>query len=269
MTGAAAGCVLAAGLALAGCGSAASSTGTATGTSSTDYSTASAGAATPSSGTPSPSTSAAAGGGSGSGNIASVPFPVALGNTWKFKITVGAENGTTVSKMTSVVPVSDGQQVTMTSTNDLLGSTTTTSSTYVFHSDGSIVYPLSQISSGQDVSVTGNGVVWPPASVIDSGTASHSDLKLSIKSGGQTISTTAHITVQGAGTQQVTVPAGTYTATVVNMTEAVAVDGFTVTIVVRTWLAPGVGPVKDEVIENEAGTDHVTATEELKSFTKG
>ena len=157
----------------------------------------------------------------------------------------------------------------MTGTITLLGTTTTHSSTYVFGSDGSITYPLSQFESS-GVSLSGSsGVFWPPAAVIDSGKPSTSQLKISISESGQKFSTTAHITVQGAGTQSVTVPAGTYDATVVNMTEAVSVEGVTVTIVVRTWLAPGVGPVKDEVISNEAGTDHVTATEVLESFTSG
>jgi hypothetical protein len=269
VTAIAAGCVLAAGLALTGCGSAASSAANSTASTTTGGSTASAAAST-SSGVPSASTSAAAGGGSGSS--ASVPYPVGVGNTWKYKVIVGTETGTTTDKMTAVVPVSDGQQVTTTSTSDLLGSTSTSTATYVFRSDGSIVYPLNGLdeSSGSNgVSVTGSGVVWPPASVIDSGKPTTSALKLSIKEEGKSLSTTAHITVQGAGTQTVTVPAGTYQATVVNMTEAFSFEGVSLTIEIRTWLAAGIGPVKDEVIENVAGTSHVTATTELESFTKG
>ena len=35
------------------------------------------------------------------------------------------------------------------------------------------------------------------------------------------------------------------------------------------WLAPGVGPVKSEVILHEGGTDHVAAENQLISFKAG
>jgi hypothetical protein len=73
----------------------------------------------------------------------------------------------------------------------------------------------------------------------------------------------------GAGTHNVTVPAGTYSATVVNMTMSETIDGITVGDTVRTWLASGVGPVKSEVILNEAGTQHVAAQDQLISFKAG
>jgi hypothetical protein len=65
------------------------------------------------------------------------------------------------------------------------------------------------------------------------------------------------------------VPAGTYQATVVLMTENVSVEGFAVTEEVKVWLAHGVGPVKDEVLTNSAGAEKVTVTEELESFKQG
>ena len=90
--------------------------------------------------------------------------------------------------------------------------------TYLFHADGSISYPLGSFSPGSGVTVTSNGVVWPPASVIASGKPSQSTLNISIKAAGQNLSTTAHVTVQGDGTATVTVPAGTYQTTVVLVT---------------------------------------------------
>ena len=79
----------------------------------------------------------------------------------------------------------------------------------------------------------------------------------------------AHVTVQGAGTQSVTVPAGTYNATVVNMTMSETIHGFAVSSEVRTWLATGVGPVKTEVILDEAGINHVLAEDRLISYKAG
>jgi hypothetical protein len=230
---AAAAAALAAGLALAGCGGAASSAG---------------GSATSST---------------------SVPFPVAVGNTWNYKITTGSESGTTVNKMTAVTPVVTGQQVTMLTTDHVGSVNGSAKETYLFHADGSISYPLGSFSPGSGVTVTSNGVVWPPASVIAAGKPSQSTLNISIKAAGQALSTTAHVTVQGAGTATVTVPAGTYQATVVLVTERLEIVGITASIQVKTWLAPDVGPVKELVTTDEGSTTSVVADEELLSFTKG
>jgi hypothetical protein len=237
--------VLAAGLALADCGGAASSSPAGSATS---------------------SATAAATAADGS---ASVPFPVAVGNTWNYKITTSGESGTTINKMTAVTPMAAGQQVTMLTTDHVGSVNGSAKETYLFHADGSISYPLGSFSPGSGVTVTSNGVVWPPASVIASGKPSQSTLNISIKAAGQTLSTTAHVTVQGAGTATVTVPAGTYQATVVLVTERLSIVGVTASIQVKTWLAPDVGPVMELVNTNEGSATSVVADEELLSFTKG
>jgi hypothetical protein len=106
-------------------------------------------------------------------------------------------------------------------------------------------------------------MTWPPAATgSSSGETSHTRT-------GQTLSTTAHVTVQGAGTATVTVPVGTYQTTVVLVTERLEIVGITASIQVKTWLAPDVGPVKELVNTNEGGATSVVADEELLSFTKG
>ena len=251
--------VLAAGLALAGCGSSGSSSPSGSATHSATA------AGTAASGTAAASTSAA----TSSGSSASVPFPVATGNTWTYNITTDGESGTTINKMTAVTPVADGQQVTMLTTDHVGSVNNSATETYLFHADGSISYPLGSFSPGSGVTVTSNGVVWPPASVIASGKQSQSTLNISIKAEGQSLSTTAHVTVQGEGTATVTVPAGTYQATVVLVTERISIVGITASVQVKTWLAPGVGPVKTQVVTDEGSASTIAATEELVSFTKG
>ena len=247
--------VLAAGIALAGCGSAAS----------THSATAAAARGTATSNN---SAASSAGGATGASS-ASVPFPVAVGNTWNYKITTFGESGTTINKMTAVTPASGGQQVTMLTTDHVGSLNASAKQTYLFHSDGSIGYPLGTFSPGSGVTVTSNGVVWPPASVIASGKPSQSTLNISIKAAGQNFNTTAHVTVQGDGTATVTVPAGTYQATVVLVTERLEIVGIPASIQVKTWLAPNVGPVKELVNTNEGGATSALANEELLSFTKG
>ena len=63
-----------------------------------------------------------------------------------------------------------------------------------------------------------------------------------------------------------TVPARTDQATVVQQTMAEAIFGHRVNTVVRTWLAPGIGPVQSEVLGKSLGG--LLVRQELKSFTK-
>jgi hypothetical protein len=253
LAGAAAVVAITAGLALAGCGGS-SSSGSAAGNS--------AGKSSPAA-SHSPSSS-----GSTTETTATVPFPVGVGDVWKYKTTYGR----TVNRMTAVTPVSGGQQVTMRSAITSLGSTSHTVAYYIVHSDGSISLPFSQFdtnSSGASVQLISGNIFWPPASELSSGQAYHDALKIAFSDDGMKQNVTAHVTVRGGGTQSVTVPAGTYSADVVNMTMAEKIEGISVSSVVRTWLAPGVGPVKTEVILHEGTTDHVAAVDELISFKAG
>jgi hypothetical protein len=203
----------------------------------------------------------------------SVPFPVGVGDTWTYSTSDSAgTTGTAVEKMAAVSPVSGGEQVTMDGTDDILGTTTTNTAYYIFHSDGSITLPFSQFNTGSttsDVKLLSGTLEWPSASALASGQTSTSTLQIQFSVNGQSEDATATITVKGAGTQSVTVPAGSYTATVVDMTMSETVEGIPVSDTVTTWLAPGVGPVKSEVMLNENGTSTVAATQVLTSFTQG
>src|SRR4029077_7244635 len=110
---------------------------------------------------------------------------------------------------------------------------------------------------------------WPSAAVINSGQPTNSTIEMALKAGGTAAQrVTAHVTVKGAGTATVTVPAGTYTATIVQMTEKYTVEGFTGSIEVQTWVANGVGPVRSEATITEGGHTVVVSDQKLVSFTK-
>jgi uncharacterized protein DUF3108 len=195
----------------------------------------------------------------GSGGMDTTLFPATVGNTWVYQ---NSSSGTTTNKVVSVTPDSDGQKVQI--STDLSSAGTATTLTYQFYSDGSIGVPY--VSTGsQAVTIKSGGVVWPSRAVLDSGQPHTSPLTIEIKFGGHSETVTSHVTVQGKGTQSVTVPAGTYQATVVSEKISEVVSGIKVNTVVTTWLAPGVGPVKSEVSTGE-GT---ITTEKLTSFTKG
>jgi len=105
------------------------------------------------------------------------------------------------------------------------------------------------------VPVTGGSVRWPDAAGLASGKAYHSVLRIQ---GGN-----ADVTVQGAGTASVSVPAGAYRASVVKTT--ITAQGQTVEVTV--WIAQGTGPVKSEVLIRAPGGTGLT-TYELLSFAK-
>ncbi len=78
-----------------------------------------------------------------------MPFPIAVGNTWKYTDTDGATVGTTVNTIAAVTPVSGGQQVKMDGTISNLGLTSHSSAYFIFHSDGSITYPFRPVQHEQ------------------------------------------------------------------------------------------------------------------------
>jgi hypothetical protein len=204
-------------------------------------------------------------GGSGS-SAGSTLFPVAVGEKWVYTDhgSFGTSN-TTVNTIKAIKPVSGGSLVTMADTSDIAGVRKPTQLTYMFYSDGSISVPFTQLEGGQ-VTIRSGSIVWPSASEIASGQSHSSVLAISIKTDGHRINEKVHVTVKGGGTQSVTVPAGTYQATVVEQTMAETVLGHRVNTVVRTWLAPGVGPVQSEVVGSSG--EGLLIRDELKSFSK-
>jgi hypothetical protein len=218
---------------------------------------------------------ASSGSGQGSGGstaVGSLLFPIAVGERWVYADHLGAlGSSTTVNTVKSVKPVSGGNLVTLTNAAHIAGvPSKPTTITYMFYSDGSIGVPFTQLSGGK-VTIRSGSIVWPPASAIASGQSHTSTLLVSVNSGGRVLNEKVHVTVKGGGTQTVTVPAGTYHTTIVEQTMAESFAGHRVTIEVRTWLAPNVGPVKSEVAgiggTAAAGTGPLVV-EDLKSFTK-
>jgi hypothetical protein len=243
-------------VALAGCGASASSSGVASGT--TPLATASSASSSPSATPVTTSSSPVTG---------STLYPIAVGNTWVYQTTTGAnaEGGLQTNKVLSVVPVAGGQRVTMSQTTGLHGVKTTSDENLIFYSNGKIAYP---VASG-DVSVLGSGVLWPTAAELASGQVFHSVLRIKVLKSGPVQDQDANVTVQGQGTSTVTVPAGTYQATLVTMTLSLKVGDETSTEVVQTWAAPGTGPVKTKVSLSTVDSTVLTSTDELLSFTKG
>ena len=194
----------------------------------------------------------------------SIPFPVAVGNTWVYRTTVGDQTGRTTNRIVSAGPVAAGYEVTMSSTTDVAGTATAAQPVYLFYPDGTIGYPVPPING---VSVAGGSIRWPDAAGLASGRAYHSVVRILDSQTGQYEN--ANVTVRGEGTTSVSVPAGTYQASLVNTVIAAKVGGSITTVEVAIWIAQGTGPVQTAVLIQSAGKIELTATNVLLSFTKG
>jgi len=190
----------------------------------------------------------------------SIPFPVAVGNTWVYQTTTESATGRTTNRIVFAGPGSAAYQVTMASTASITGTAQSGQAVYRFYPDGTIGYPL---PLGSGLSVPGGSVRWPDAAGLASGRAYHSVLRVQDSQTGQYEN--ANVTVQGGGTAYVVVPDGAYQASVVHMTIAAK----TVTVEVTNWIAPGIGPVKTVVLVHAAGKAGITTTDELLSFARG
>jgi hypothetical protein len=257
----------AAGLVLTGCGK---TTGTAAAGPASAATTS--GATTAAAG----STASAAASATGSQSSAtlssgSLPFPTTVGDTWKYSNSNGS---TSENKIASNTQVAAGQQIAMATTFTDTGTTTHDTYDYVVQPNGQISLPTSQFTSsiatsGISIKVLSGGIFWPSAAQLASGQPVHTTLTMEFTIAGKTQKITEHITSQGQGTQSVTVPAGTYSASVVSVQEAATFDGINTTIDDKTWLANGIGPVQSELINVDGGKTDLTNKEELTSFVKG
>jgi hypothetical protein len=257
----------AAGLVLTGCGKTSGSGAAAAGAT-----TGAPASAATTSGGGSTASAAATGSASQSSVVVSsgaLPFPTTVGDSWTYNNT----NGTTSeNKIASATQVAAGQQVTMDTTFKDNGTTTHDSYEYIIEPNGQIALPTSQFapsSSGVTFKVLSGGIFWPSAAQLASGQPVHTTLTMEFTVAGKTQTITEHITSQGQGTQSVTVPAGTFSASVVNVQESATIEGYNTTLDDKTWLASGVGPVQSELIDIDGGKTSITNKEELTSFVKG
>jgi len=197
-----------------------------------------------------------------------LPFPVAVGDTWVYRADTAVGGGTTstiTNKIIAVVSTSQGTRVTESYANSI-ATRTHQDLTWVFHPNGTITFPLTQ-NLGLQVVRSSGGIILPSAAQAASGKPYHSSLTLTFAEDGKQYTEVAHITMQGAGTQTVAVPAGTYqNATIIDGTFDMSLEGITIDLRLKFWIANGTGEVKSEVATGSATT---ATTLELLSFTKG
>jgi hypothetical protein len=208
--------------------------------------------------------------------IASIYYPVAEGNTWVYSIDYGTGSTVTDTEvMTKVVPDGEGGRVTIERTfvwDDGSQADVVSTVDYVFAADGSLTVPFQSIPSagGSTVTVQSGTMVWPTNAEFEAGTPKTGTIQATVETSGQTFAETVDFTISGAGTENVAVPAGSYTARKLSQALVISLPDLGVsglTVNATTWLAEGVGPVRTEVPDTMGGGS--TIVQVLKSFTPG
>jgi hypothetical protein len=197
----------------------------------------------------------------------SIPFPDAVGDTWLYQTRSSATggSGTTTTRIVAAGPTPVGYRVAMASTSDIAGASASTAPVFYFHADGTIAYPVTQVGG---ISVQ-SSVLWPDSAGLLYGYPYHSVLRVQDATGGSVQYENANVTVQGAGTTSVTVPAGTYSTLLVKMTFSMKLGNVATTAVISNWLAASVGPVKTQEVVSSGGKTQLVTTSELLKFGKG
>jgi hypothetical protein len=198
--------------------------------------------------------------------VTSNDFPAQVGDSWTYTENFGGRPITVRNQATAVTHVADGTEVTEKDTSNATGSPQTSTFTYIVHPDGSISVPLN-VNASTGSTVTSSGLYWPGPAQLASGQPVSETPVTTLTISGQRTTVTAHAVVRGEGTQTVTVPAGTYTATLVDDVLTEKIEGYTATTDTKTWLVSGVGIVK-QVVTSGSGSSAVTIQQELTSFTK-
>jgi hypothetical protein len=175
---------------------------------------------------------------------------------------------TVTERVTAVTQVSAGTEVTMSDADTAVAAAKPTTISWIVHPDGSISIPADFIG-GSTLKLKSGNLGWPGPAQLASGQPQTSTIVMTESVGGKSVTVTAKSVVKGDGTQSVSVPAGSYSATVVDDVQNEKVLGYPVTSDIKIWLANGVGPVKTEMTSGSGGTSALSEQEQLVSFTKG
>jgi eukaryotic-like serine/threonine-protein kinase len=144
-------------------------------------------------------------------------LPAATGNTWTYQTTFGGQASTSTETVTSATPAAGGQNVVLTTTSS--GSPPITN-TFLFQDNGQIT--AAQVS-GSGFSASTSGVIFTIPTKDDIVALKSFSNTATTTEAGQTV--TFSTTSAGAGTEQVTVPAGTFTAYRLTLTISFTIPG--------------------------------------------
>jgi len=198
----------------------------------------------------------------GTPTVASTVIPAQLGNTWVYAVDSSVlGKGTETARISAVRPVTGGQRATLSTSLRLAGSTKPFrfSSNFTLGADGSVTFATTSFMGAKLVS--GN-VNWPSPAALTPGRPRTSTVTGSFLG----FKTTERVTITNVGPATITVPAGSYQATLLEQTVTDHAGGRTV---IKAWVVNGIGEVKSETTVIVKGQHEVSNVETLTSFTKG
>ena len=194
--------------------------------------------------------------------VASTVIPAQLGDTWVYALDSSVlGKGTATARISAVRPVSGGQRATLATSLRLAGSKVPFrfSSDFTLGADGSVTFASTRFLGAKLASANVN---WPSPAALTPGHPHTSTVTGSVLG----FKTTERVTVTDVGPATITVPAGTYQATLLEQT---ATDPSGGRSVVKSWVVNGIGQVKTVTTVTVKGVRQVSSVETLTSFTKG
>ena len=193
---------------------------------------------------------------------ASTVIPAQLGDTWVYAVNSSVlGKGTETNRISAVTPVAGGQRATLATSLRLAGSKVPFrfSSDFTLGADGSVTCASTRFLGAKLASANVN---WPSPAALTPGHPHTSTVTGSVLG----FKTTERVTVTDVGPATITVPAGTYQATLLEQT---ATDPSGGRSVVKSWVVNGIGQVKTVTTVTVKGVRQVSSVETLTSFTKG
>jgi hypothetical protein len=190
-------------------------------------------------------------------------MPAQLGDTWVYAMDSSVfGKGTETVRITAVTPVAGGQRATMVASMRLAGSTAPLTFTVQFTdaADGSITFASASVMGAR---LAFSSLSWPSPAALTPGRPRTSTITQTGLLGSKT---TEHVTITDIGPAPVTVPAGSYQATLLEQTVTTSAGSQNT---VKTWVVNGIGQVKTETTVIVEGKPFATSVQTLTSFTKG
>jgi hypothetical protein len=194
--------------------------------------------------------------------IASTVIPARLGDTWVYAVDSSVlGKGTETARISAVAPVAGGQRATLSTSLRLAGAGKPFrfASEFTAGADGSVTFGSTSFMGARLASANVN---WPSPASLTPGRPRTSTVTGSFLG----FKTTERLTISNLGPATVTVPAGSYQATLLEQIVTSRGGGREV---IKSWVVNGIGQVKTDTSVLVKGAREVSAVQELTSFTKG
>jgi hypothetical protein len=198
----------------------------------------------------------------GTSATASTVIPAQPGDTWVYAIDSSAlGKGTETARISAVTPVAGGQRATLSTSLRLAGSKAPFrfTSNFIAGADGSVKFGSTSFMGAKLASANVN---WPSPAALTPGRPRTSTVTGSFLG----FRTTERVTVTDVGPATITVPAGSYQATLLEQT---VTDRGGNRDVIKSWVVNGIGQVKTVTTVIVKGERAVSSVQTLTSFTKG